>query len=188
MTLIKCSIEGCKTSFYTSESVSSSVKYVCKNHPVEERESVGFQEGQVQEREVPKFQESQFDPSLNKKSWLPEFLGTGFHIVTPVEHNFTIPEWVMDDGEVQRILLRSFPNLNTNPLQRQRASRWNRIIYLHYRLRYTYAQIAEEMELTEAQVRRLIHSISRASAGLRANGTGAISGKKGRPRKSSATI
>lgn len=43
------------------------------------------------------------------------------------------PDWAMDDAKVKEILLRAFPHMETNPLQRKRAGKWMRIIYQYFR-------------------------------------------------------
>lgn len=195
MNEIRCTGEGCLEVFKTDQPVSSSAKYTCKSHVEINRNRVGFQQGERKDEEVVAFQRYQFDRRFTGTNhldvsacWLDKqtfdfILKGAFQIIQPQHHGSSIPEWSKNDQEIQQILLRSFPKLDRDEVQRQRASRWIRVIYLHYRLCWVHSQIAEEMGLTEAQVRRIIHSIRRAAAGKRADGTGSMGGRRGRPKK-----
>ena len=95
-----------------------------------------------------------------------------------------IPLWVYENKKVREILLRAFPKLDLDPVQRRGAGRWARIIHLYYRLKWSRGQIAKEMGLQYYTVNDLIRSIKRVAAGKRANGTG-LRGQNpvGRPKK-----
>ena len=99
-----------------------------------------------------------------------------------------IPKWINDAEKTQEILLKSFPKLKTDPNQRKAAGRWNRIIHLYWHLNYTHEQIVSEFNDTNEKqetlysIRSVIRSIKRVSKGIRANGTGKFSGKRGRPK------
>jgi hypothetical protein len=93
------------------------------------------------------------------------------------------PSWVYSNTLIQRLILKSFPNVKKNVSQRQNAARWATVIQLYFRLKYTYTQVAEEMNTTPLKVRCMLRSIHRVSKGLRANGTGTLGNKKGRPKK-----
>jgi hypothetical protein len=82
-----------------------------------------------------------------------------------------IPEWAKDNKQIQALLLRSFPKLETDHNQRRRAAIWAQIIQLYYRAVWTQAKIAEEMGLTPSAVNSTIRSIARAAEG-RQSGTG----------------
>lgn len=86
-----------------------------------------------------------------------------------------IPEWVFNDLLVQQVLFRSFPRLYTNARQRRQAGRWARIIYLHYRMKLPRQIVAREMSMTDSALESATRSITRASKGLRANGSGKFS-------------
>ena len=93
-----------------------------------------------------------------------------------------IPAWALDDVAVRRLLLTSFPKLLTNRKQRERASRWNQIITLYFRLNMSKTEVAQEIGLSHTIVHRAIQRIHHVAAGLRANGS-PRGGKRGRPRK-----
>jgi hypothetical protein len=77
-----------------------------------------------------------------------------------------IPEWALSNKEVQRILLLAFPTLKTNPRQRARASMYNRIIYLYWRMRLPYTIVAREMGMSEVLLKRKIQTLTRLAKGL----------------------
>jgi len=110
---------------------------------------------------------------------------TGGHQIKKIrEGAHDIPEWTKSDAEIRRLLLRSFPALETNDLQRRRAARWARVIHLYFRLNTPHGQIAQELRLSLNKVKMTIRSIKWAAAGKRADGTGFIGKPKGRPKKS----
>ena len=92
------------------------------------------------------------------------------------------PIWAANDAEVRKILLRSFPKLGSNKTQRQAAARWNQAIMLVYRVGMPYNHAAAEMGVTVGALRSLLRNIRRVALGLRANGSGARRGKRGRPK------
>lgn len=96
----------------------------------------------------------------------------GFQIIKIRGISRDIPEWMMSDREVSKLLLRSFPTLGINLSQRKRAGRWARVIHLHYRMKLPRQIVAEEMNISQATLESLTRSITRASKGLRANGSG----------------
>jgi DNA-binding NarL/FixJ family response regulator len=73
-----------------------------------------------------------------------------------------IPEILRNDVSVRKILLKSFPRIETNDLQRKRAARWSRVIYLYFRAGYNYKEVAEEMGEKPRTVEMVIRSIFRA--------------------------
>jgi hypothetical protein len=95
-----------------------------------------------------------------------------------------VPLWALDNKKIQQVILRAFPKMDSDPVQRQRAGRWTRVIHLYYRLKWSRGQIAKEMGLQYYTVNDLIRSIKRVAAGKRANGTG-LRGQNpvGRPKK-----
>ncbi len=106
------------------------------------------------------------------------FVG-GHQIVHARTYKRQIPEWVLSDRKIREVVLRAFPNMVTSPRQRESALRWVSVIHLYYRMGYTRSQIAEEIGSTSLKVHNMIRAISRVSKGLRANGTGKITGKRG---------
>lgn len=93
------------------------------------------------------------------------------------------PKWTKNDGAIRTLLLKTFPKLATDDNQRTSAARWASVIHLYYRLGYTRGQIAEEIGSTDVKVHGVIRSITRAYKGLRADGSGTKSNRRGRPRK-----
>ena len=95
-----------------------------------------------------------------------------------------VPLWALDNKKIQQVILRAFPKMDSDPVQRQRAGRWARVIHLYYRLKWSRGQIAKEMSLQYHTVNDLIRSIKRVAAGKRANGKG-LRGQNpvGRPKK-----
>ena len=92
------------------------------------------------------------------------------------------PLWSASNTEVQKVLLRVFPKLQTHNGHRQRAARWNQAIVLVYRLNMPYNHAAAEMGITTSTLRSLLRNIRRAALGLRADTHKPRSGKIGRPK------
>jgi hypothetical protein len=97
-----------------------------------------------------------------------------------------IPDWINDLEKIRQLLLRSFPKLAIDSNQRKAASRWARIINLYWVMGYTRMQVVDEIndqtgENTETfdSINSTIRSIKRVSEGLRADGTGLKSNKRG---------
>jgi hypothetical protein len=108
---------------------------------------------------------------------------SGHQIITIRRTEREDPEWAKSDVEIRKILLRSFPKLETNPKQRARAGRWTRIIQLYFRKHYTHGQIAIELELGYEHIHTLIRAIRRAGKGLKSNGKGVVGQRRvGRPK------
>lgn len=83
-----------------------------------------------------------------------------------------VPAWSTNDEAVRKLLLRSFPKLATNDLQRRRAGRWMRVIQLYFRSKRSRREVAEDMGESENVIRMLVRSIKLAQKGWRTNGTG----------------
>lgn len=101
-----------------------------------------------------------------------------------------VPEWALNDKEVQRIVLTSFPKYATDGRQRKSAARWIRVIHLFFRMGMTRGQVAEEMKVSYETVNSTIRAVRRVALGFRANGEGArgITKPMGRPKKVRALI
>ena len=154
--IIKCGYEGCNQTI-SGPDVSPDATFTCKNHtpPAEKTAS---------------FQPYQFDKELNSGN---NIVGVGFQIVDIEERaNPDVPEWTKSDEKIRELIKRSFPKFETNDVQRLRASRWARIIYLHFRMAYSMSQIADEMTLSIDDVKNILNRIRRVAAGRRANNTG----------------
>jgi hypothetical protein len=92
------------------------------------------------------------------------------------------PLWTKNDKRVQAILLRSFPKMETNQKQRDAAGKWVRVLHLYYRMGLTFGQVAAEMGITRDTVSDIVQCLTRASKGLRADGSKRKLGRKrGRP-------
>lgn len=111
------------------------------------------------------------------------FLSSGHQVVQARSNKRETPDWAMSNARVREILLRSFPKLKTETRQRNAAARWMWVIQLYYRLGYTYTQVAEEIGSSPVKVENVIRSIKRVVQGLRADGRGRLTGKRGRPKK-----
>jgi len=98
------------------------------------------------------------------------FVSSGHQIKKIRAHSRVVPDWTADDQAVQKLLLRSFPNLKTSPYQRKFAGRWVRVIHLFYRMGLSRTEIAKEMRVRDRVIKDALRSIKRASRGLRADG------------------
>ena len=116
------------------------------------------------------------------------FISGGNQIVGARTYKRKTPKWVLDDKKIGILLLRSFPKLATNSSQREAAGRWAAIIHLYFRMGYTRNQVADEIGSTEEKIKSIIRSIRRVFKGLRANGSGKLSGKRGRPKNSASNL
>jgi hypothetical protein len=95
-----------------------------------------------------------------------------------------IPSWTLRDKEIQKVVLRAFPNVRTNKTARKRAGRWVRIIHLYYRTHMTSSQISAELGETINQTKMTLKAIRRVWDGKRADNTTVRSPKRpGRPAK-----
>ena len=83
-----------------------------------------------------------------------------------------VPAWSTDDEAVRKLLLRSFPKLATNKLQRDRAGRWMRVIQLYFRGKKSSSEVAEEIGTSRNAVKMLVSHIKLAQKGQKTNGTG----------------
>jgi hypothetical protein len=97
------------------------------------------------------------------------FLSGGHQIKKIRAHKRRVPSWTANDAAVQKLLLRSFPKLQTSAKQRKYAGRWARIIHLFYRIGMSRTQVAKEMRLDATVIKDALRSIKRASRGIRAN-------------------
>jgi hypothetical protein len=97
---------------------------------------------------------------------------TGHRIIKVRSHKRRIPDWAVNDKEIQKFLVRSFPYLNVDTGQRRRAGRWARFINLYFRLNKTRSQIADEMNMTYQAVDSLCRAVKRAANNFKANGRG----------------
>lgn len=99
-----------------------------------------------------------------------------------------LPEWATDDKQVQELLLRSFPKLKEDPIQRQRAAKWTHIIQLYYRVGWTQTKIAEELEMSLVLLKYYLKAIRRAAAGKTVNNSLRGQNPRGRPKKMASLL
>lgn len=92
----------------------------------------------------------------------------GFQVRTARSYTRPPQIWANSDAEIKKLLLRAFPN-QKNATQRERAGRWARIIYMYHRLGYTSVQVAAELKMTKANVRRMVANINRVRNGKKAS-------------------
>ncbi len=85
-----------------------------------------------------------------------------------------IPPWTLNDKEVQKVLLRSFPTLHTSHAAALRAGRWMRIIHLYYRVQMSNSLVAKEMGMTLNAVKMALKGIRRVARGQRSDNVGPI--------------
>jgi len=88
----------------------------------------------------------------------------GHRIIKIRRHKRKIPSALRNDTVVQKLLLRSFPKMNTSAMQRWRAGRWARVIQLYFRAGRSYMETAEEMDEQPRTVEMIIRSIFRSIA------------------------
>jgi hypothetical protein len=105
----------------------------------------------------------------------------GHQVGHPRAYTRKTPLWANNVEAFKKILLLSFPKLGSVPKQRKAAARWTRIVYLYFKLHYTYKQIAREMSEKPTQIKASLMHIRRVSRGLAANGNGVRAQKRGRP-------
>lgn len=110
--------------------------------------------------------------------------------VASAERRANPPKWTRTNKGIRKIVRLAFPRFETNERQRTAAARWVRVIYLYFRVGYTYSQIAEEMKLFShvpnrpySIIENVIEHILKVARGLPANGNSQKRLKRGRHRK-----
>jgi hypothetical protein len=101
-------------------------------------------------------------------------------------HDKRIPPWTMSDFSVLNVLCRSFPKWKTSPRQRSGMARWHFIIERYYRMNWSRFYIAQELRLTDNQLKATIRSIKRAGEGL--NTVGKVRKQTGSGNRSKMTV
>lgn len=173
--IYNCSIENCLNTIQISDSVSANFKYICKNHNKPEQ-TVHFQDHQFERHRY--FGDLKLDKSnlieIARASSVSEYANKnprpGYQIVGPNDHTGDVPEWAKSDQEVRKLLSLAFPNLDRKQSERIRAGQWGRVIYLYFRMRYTFSQIAEDMDVKEKFVSNILQKVSYVASGLTASG------------------
>ena len=170
-----CTIKNCVSTIELKDSVSSNFKYVCKNHTVS-KDDVRFQSCQFD-------REEEFNKVFDVRKSDGTEIRSGYQIIIQRQHEGDIPEWARSDEEIRKILVKAFPKLDKNENERLRAGQWARVIYLYYRMKNTFSQVAEDMGVHEKLVRNILQRISFVVLGLSASGKPRLR-RRGRPRKS----
>jgi hypothetical protein len=118
------------------------------------------------------------------------FMTRGHGIKKPrTDDKKSVPDWALNDKEVQKIVLTSFPKYATNGRQRKSAARWIRVIHLYFRMGMTRGQVASEMNLKPIVIKGIIEGIRRLAAGIRYDGRAKLGARpRGRPRKNHMPI
>lgn len=88
---------------------------------------------------------------------------TGFAVGAPRTYARKLPAWTMDDSRVRALLERSFRWMHCNKAHRKQAGRWASIIYLYYRMGYTYKQLAEALGESAHRTRYALDDIRKAA-------------------------
>jgi len=91
--------------------------------------------------------------------------------------------WAFSDVAVRKLLLTSFPKLQTDKRQRARAARWNQIIALFFRRNMSSSQVARELQIEISAVESALRNMRRAVSGLRTDTGLPKLGCRGRPKK-----
>jgi hypothetical protein len=107
----------------------------------------------------------------------------GHQIKTIRTRTREIPPWTLNDAEVQKVVMRSFPDWRKNRRHTAGAGRWVRIIQLYYRMQMPIHMVAKEMEVTLGTAKNLLLHIRRVSQGRAANNSGPLNRPTGRPKK-----
>jgi hypothetical protein len=155
---IKCNYEGCNETI-TGKDVLPEATFTCKNHTPAAEKDISFQD-------------YQFDKDLKNQPAFNDFGTQGFQIITIEERaSKETPDWAKSDEKIANLIRKVFPKFETNEKQRFRASRWVRIIYLHFRVNYTLSQIADEMYISEVNVKNILNRVRRVAAGRTASNT-----------------
>jgi hypothetical protein len=98
----------------------------------------------------------------------------GHRVVTPPGitggRRRLVPEWTKSDAEVRNFLCRSFPKMAKNRLQHARAACWARVIHLYFRVQISKDAVANQMNMSEDQIKNVLARIRRASLGLNTSG------------------
>ena len=108
---------------------------------------------------------------------------SGYRIAKIRTREREIPEWTLNDKEVQKVLLRAFPAQHKNFIAKQRADTWARIIYLYFRMQMSASGVAREVQMTTKNVELAVARIRRVARGHRADNRGPRGLRRpGRPR------
>jgi hypothetical protein len=94
-----------------------------------------------------------------------------------------IPAWTLNDKEVQKVILRSFPDFKKNRIHAARAARWVRIIHLYYRMQLPNSHVAKDMGITINVLKMALKGMRRVARGQRTDNIGPLGVRpRGRPK------
>ena len=93
--------------------------------------------------------------------------------------------WVFEPNAIQKIINQMFPAWEFDRNQKERAGLYAAIFQMYFSVGMTAGQIVFEFQdkVTNSEVRRIIHNIKQAHAGLTSNGKPRKQHGRGRPRK-----
>lgn len=94
----------------------------------------------------------------------------GSQILSVRRQKRSTPHWVLDDKQIQDLLLKVFPKLKTDLIDRQKAGRWARFIQLYFKAGLSYREVAEEMGEKKETIHTLRRRVVRAQRGEPLNG------------------
>lgn len=103
-----------------------------------------------------------------------QFMSGGHQIKKVRVHERKDREWAMSDSKIRDLINLVFPLWRTNPRQRLRAGRWNRIIHLYYRTRMSSVMVAEEMGVSKNTVRLTLNRMNRVISGRNTSNRGPL--------------
>jgi len=92
-----------------------------------------------------------------------------------------MPKWMNRDSDIQRVLLRVFPKLETDKHQHENALRWLRVIHWYFKIGWSAQDVAEKLHISAKTVHETAQRIRYAGAGLRTTGK-QRTGRRGRPK------
>jgi hypothetical protein len=191
--IVKCSFLGCASELTIKGRLSSTTKYVCKNHPRKEQvEAFGrtYNPEKDHSDEEAAFQSYSFDKALDDDTSFgalrkdidgSDNFMRGHQIIKSAGatlHNQRmrkVPAWALNDGKIRELVSRyHLRSEATEEEKRHFKGRLVRLIYLYYRVGMTTNAAAEELGMTPKAVERAIERVRKAMTSPK---------KRGRPRK-----
>jgi len=95
--------------------------------------------------------------------------------------------FLYNDRETRAFLLRNFPDLDNDRLQRLEAGKWLAVIHYYFRMGLPDSTIEAELDWYHGNVGSIVQKIRRKIRGLRPWGKPYSLRKRGRPKKSEIT-
>jgi hypothetical protein len=150
---VRCTALGCNSAIHITESefrnIDPNTTISCKHHTPSDSNKCELR------LQIYQF-DRRFDSGYNSCQ-------RGYQPTKVEEFDGEVPKWASDDSKLRDLLLRAFPRLHTDQKQKLGAARWLKVVTLHYRLRWTESQIAEEMELTISAFRSMVARMKRTA-------------------------